>query len=124
METGTRATLMRIYLQEAERHGPKALYEAVVEAARDAGLAGATVLRGIRGFGPSSRMLSARILDLSSDLPIVVEIIDENDRIDGFLERIRPMLDEARTRCLVTLEEARVVHYGPSRRGPDGAVGD
>jgi len=75
------------------------------------------VLRGIRGFGPSSRLLSARILDLSSDLPIVVEIIDENERIEGFLYAIRPLLDQARTRTLVTLEEARVVHYGPSRGG-------
>jgi PII-like signaling protein len=121
MKSGTRATLMRIYLQEAERHGPKALYEALVEAARDAGLAGATVLRGIRGFGPSARMLSSRILDLSSDLPIVVEIIDRSDRLDSFLEQIQPLLEEADSRALVTLEEARVVHYGAE---PDAAKPD
>jgi hypothetical protein len=124
MKTGTRATLMRIYLQEAERHGPKALYEALVEAARDAGLAGATVLRGIRGFGPSARMLSARILDLSSDLPIVVEIIDRNDRIESFLEQIQPLLEEADSRALVTLEAARVVHYGAGSDAADPDAGD
>jgi PII-like signaling protein len=111
MDIDTEATLMRIYLQEAERCRHRALYEVLVEEAREAGLAGATVLRGIRGFGPSARLLSARILDLSSDLPIVVEIIDRRDRLEAFAERIGPLLDDAGSHALVTVERARILRF-------------
>ena len=111
MKTNSDASLMRIYLQESERSGHQALYEVIVSEARDAGLYGATVLRGIRGFGPSAEILSSRILDLSSDLPIVVEIIDREDRIEAFLEKINRLLEECDSGGLVTLEKARVVRY-------------
>ena len=73
------ATLLRIHVGEADKIGHKSLYQAIVEAAREQGIAGATVLRGIQGFGLSARMRSSRILDLSTDLPVVVEIIDMED---------------------------------------------
>jgi PII-like signaling protein len=111
MKTNSDASLMRIYLQESERSGHQALYEVIVSEARDAGMFGATVLRGIRGFGPSAEILSSRILDLSSDLPIVVEIIDREDRIDAFLEKVNTLLEESDSGALVTMEKARVVRY-------------
>ena len=118
MQANSDASLMRIYLQEAERCGHQALYEVIVSEARDAGLYGATVLRGIRGFGPSAEILSSRILDLSSDLPIVVEVIDREERIDAFLEKVNALLEESNSGGLVTLEKARVVRYRGSE-SPD-----
>jgi PII-like signaling protein len=117
MDTYTDAALMRIYLQESERHHHKALYEVLIEEARDAGLSGATVLRGIRGFGPSSKLLSARILDLTSDLPIVVQIIDRRERVEAFLVRVNELLDEVNSSALVTLDPSRVVRYVPGEGG-------
>ena len=105
------ATLLRIFLGEADKVGHKALYEVIVEEARSRGLAGATVLRGIHGFGLSARMRSSRILDLSSDLPVVVEIVDEATKIDDFLSTINDLLEEADSGGLVTVEKAHVIRY-------------
>lgn len=105
------ASLLRIFLGEADKVGHKALYEAIVEEARSRGLAGATVLRGIHGFGLSARMRSSRILDLSSDLPVVVEIVDEATKIDEFLATVNDLLEEADSGGLVTVEKARVIRY-------------
>jgi PII-like signaling protein len=116
MDIDSDAALMRIYLQESERHGHKALYESLIEEARGAGLSGATVLRGIRGFGPSSKILSSRVLDLSSDLPIVVQIIDRRERVEAFLERVNVILDEVDSCALVTLDPSRVVRSVDRRR--------
>ena len=117
MQPDADAALMRIYLQESERHGHKALYEVLIEDAKEAGLAGATVLRGIRGFGPSARILSARILDLASDLPIVVEIVDRPQRVEDFLRHVRALLDEVGSKALVTVDPTRVARYVPDEEG-------
>lgn len=100
------ATLLRIYMGESDREGGHPLHEAVVMAARDAGLAGATVLRGPLGFGRSSRLHSAKILRLSDDLPLVVEIVDFPDRVEPFLERLAALVGD---RGLITLEKVRVI---------------
>jgi hypothetical protein len=113
MDTYNDAAILRIYLQESERYHHKALYEALIEEAREAGLSGATVLRGIRGFGLSSKILSSRILDLASDLPILVQIIDRRERVEAFLVRVNELLDEANSGALVTLDPSRVVRYAP-----------
>jgi len=105
------ASLLRIFLGEADKVGHKALYEAIVEEARAAGLAGATVLRGIHGFGLSARMRSSRILDLSSDLPVVVEIVDAVDKVTAFLDNVNRLLEEADSGGLVTVEKAHVIRY-------------
>lgn len=105
--------LLRIFLGEKERSGRSPLYEAIVLKAREAGMAGATVLRGPMGFGLSSRIHTAKILDLSEDLPMVIEIVDTQEKIDTFLEVIDPMM----TGGLVTLEKATVIQYGPQRNG-------
>jgi uncharacterized protein len=99
--------LIRIFVGESDRHGHHPLYEAIVLKAREMGLAGATVTRGVMGFGKHSILHTAKILRLSEDLPMVVEIADSLDRIEKFL----PLLDEMITDGLVTLEKVRVIQY-------------
>ena len=101
------ALLLRIFLGESDRYRHQPLYEAIVIRAREMQMAGATVLRGPMGFGAGSRIHTAKILQLSMDLPLVVEIVDTEDKINGFL----PILDEMMSGGLVTLEKARVIHY-------------
>src|SRR2546422_9139627 len=110
MEIPEDAVLLRVYIGESDRHGHQALYEAIVMRAREMHLAGATVLRGPMGFGKSSRMHTAKILRLSMDLPLVIEIVDSEEKIQSFL----PVLDEMITGGLVTLEKARVIDYRAS----------
>lgn len=100
--------LLRIFVGESERSGHAPLYEAVVMKARELGLAGATVLRGPLGYGHSSHIHSAKILRLSEDLPMVIEIVDTPDKIDAFL----PVLDGMIGSGLVTLEKVQVLQYG------------
>jgi uncharacterized protein len=109
MELPEDALLLRIFIGESDRHGHRPLYEAIVLKAREVHMAGATVLRGPMGYGASSRIHTAKIIQLSMDLPLVVEIVDTEEKINGFL----PVLDEMMNGGLVTLEKARVIHYGP-----------
>ncbi len=103
------ALLLRAFLGEEDRLGRRPLYEAIVMKAREAQLAGATVLRGPVGFGHSSRVHTTKILALSEDLPIIVEIVDAEDKIRAFL----PILDTMMSGGLVTLEKVQVLIYGP-----------
>jgi len=105
------ATLLRVFIGEADKLGHKALFDVIVEEARAAGLAGATVLRGIQGFGLSAKMRSSRILDLSSDLPVVVEIVDEESKVAGFVDKLNDLLERADSGGLVTVEKAHVIRY-------------
>lgn len=99
--------LVRIYVGEADRWHGKSLYNAIVERARREGLAGATVTRGIEGFGAHSRIHTASILRLSEDLPIKIEIIDTAERIERFL----PLLDEMVGEGLITVQDCEIVKY-------------
>lgn len=99
--------LLRIFIGESDMHRGRPLYEVIVEKAREMGLAGATVLRGIMGFGAASRVHTAKFLRLSEDLPIVVEIVDTEAKIDELL----PFLDEVVSEGLVTMERARIITY-------------
>src|SRR5258708_16164381 len=101
------ATLLRIFLGESDRWKHQPLYEAIVWKARERHLAGATVWRGPMGFGESSRLHTAKILRLSMDLPVVIEIVDAEEKIQSFL----PALDEMMKGGLVTLEKVRVIQY-------------
>jgi PII-like signaling protein len=101
------ATLLRIFLGESDRWKHQPLYEAIVLKAREMQLAGATVLRGPMGFGKSSRLHTAKILRLSMDLPMVIEIVDEEEKINKFL----PLLNQMMQGGLVTLEKVRVIDY-------------
>jgi PII-like signaling protein len=107
MQTPQTATLLRIFLGEDDRADGRPLYEEIVLRAREAGLAGATVLRGPLGFGRNSHLHTAKILRLSQDLPVVVEIVDTDERIQSFL----PILESYPVGCLVTLEKVTVVRY-------------
>lgn len=112
MKIEGQAQLLRIFIGESDHCAGKPLYEAIVLAAREAGLAGATVLRGLEGFGARSRIHTARILRLSEDLPIVVEIVDREERIAAFLPRLDAMVTEG----LVTLETVQVLIYRHGER--------
>jgi len=101
------AVLLRIYVGERDRWQHQPLYEAIVLKARELHLAGATVLRGPMGFGAASRIHTAKILRLSMDLPIVIEIVDTDDKVQTLL----PFLDEMMGGGLVTLDKIRVIHY-------------
>jgi hypothetical protein len=114
MQIPTDAVLLRIFIGEGDRFQGKPLYEAIVMKAREAHLAGATVLRGPMGFGHSSRVHTAKILRLSEDLPFVVEIVDAEKKIDAFL----PTLDAMMGSGLVTLEKVRVLQYGKADTRP------
>lgn len=103
--------LLRIFVGESDRHGYHPLYEAIVLKAREAGMAGATVLRGVMGFGKNSILHTAKILRLSEDLPMVVEIVDSLEKVEKFL----PLLDEMISDGLVTIEKVKVIHYKGSR---------
>lgn len=102
------AVLLRLFIGESDAHDGRPLYEAIVLAAREQGLAGATVLRGPMGYGRSSRLHTTKILRLSADLPLIIEIVDTAEKIDAFIATAEPMLGS----CLVTLEKVQVVRYG------------
>src|SRR3954453_699398 len=108
------AVLLRIFVGEDDRFDPQPLYEAIVLKAREMHLGGATVLRGPMGFGHSSRLHSAKILRLSEDLPLVIEIVDSEEKINEFL----PVLDQMMSSGLVTMEKVQVLQYGNQRISP------
>lgn len=107
MELPHDSVLLRIFIGESDRFEGRPLYEAIVLQAREAGLAGATVLRSPMGYGANSRLHTAKILRLSNDLPMIVEIVDEEEKINAFL----PVLDRMMGGGLVTLEKIRVIQY-------------
>ncbi|HEY3757610.1 MAG TPA: DUF190 domain-containing protein [Opitutaceae bacterium] len=107
MNLPEQSLLLRIFVGESSKFEHRPVYEAIVLKARESGLAGATVLRGVMGFGASSRLHTTKILRLSDDLPIVVEIVDSKEKIEGFLPALQQMMDDG----MVTLEEIRVIHY-------------
>ena len=109
MKLSRDAMLLRIFIGEDDKADHKPLYEAIVLKAREMHLAGATVLRGPLGFGHSSVLHTTKIVRLSQDLPIVIEIIDTEEKIKGFVGAIEPMMGSA----LVTLEKVQVLQYGP-----------
>jgi hypothetical protein len=107
MDPQTSARLLRIFIGESDTHDGRPLYQAIVETLRRQGLAGATVLRGIEGFGKSSRLHTAHILRLSEDLPIVIECVDTDDKIEAVLPALEDMIGDG----LVTLERVEVRVY-------------
>jgi len=107
MNLPTESLLLRIYLGEADRFEHRPLYEAIVLKARETGLAGATVLRSSLGFGATSHLHTTKILRLSDDLPLVIEMVDSEEKINAFLPVLEPMMAGG----LITLEKVRVVSY-------------
>jgi PII-like signaling protein len=113
MQIPEKASLLRIFIGEDDKANGRPLYEAIVLKARELHLAGATVLRGPLGFGRSSMLHTAKLLRLSQDLPVVVEIVDTEEKINGFL----PVLTDLTKSCLITLEKVTVVRYGEDETG-------
>jgi len=107
MEIPEESLLLRVFIGESDRWHHQPLYEAIVMRARELHIAGATVLRGSMGYGKTSRLHTTKILRLSDDLPLIIEIVDSEEKINAFL----PELDKMIGGGLVTLEKARVLHY-------------
>jgi uncharacterized protein len=116
MQLPEEAALLRVFLGESDRHAGQPLHEAIVLKARELHLAGATVLRGVMGFGRTSRLHTAKILRLSEDLPMVVEIVDTEAKVQALLPWLEGVVQEG----LVTLERVRVVRYAGA--GPAGGA--
>lgn len=113
MEIRGQAVLLRVFIGESDKLGHHALHEVIVREARESGLAGATVLKGVLGYGASSRIRTTKILDLSADLSMVIEIVDEEAKVSAFQQRLSELFKEANCGGLVTLENIRVVRYLP-----------
>jgi uncharacterized protein len=107
MDTPENSLLLRIFVGETARHGHQPLHEAIVLKAREAHLAGATVFRGAMGYGKSSRLHTTKILALSEDLPVVIEIVDREEKIESFMAELGAMMPAG----MATLEKVRSVHY-------------
>jgi PII-like signaling protein len=111
MQLDRDSKLLRIFIGEFDKYRGKPLYEALVEQARQDGIAGATVLRGILSYGASTRVHRAKLIELSADLPIIVEIVDSEPKIDSYLNAVNPILEEANCGALITIEKAEVIRY-------------
>ena len=111
MELQGQSKLLRIFLGEADRIGHRLLYEAIMFSAKEKGLAGGTVLKGIMSFGASSRIHRARLIELSEDLPVVVEIVDTAEKIDSFLPEVNNLFEQCGKWGLITVEKVDVLYY-------------
>ncbi len=110
------AKLLRVFIGENDKAGSVSLYEKIVIEARKAELAGATVLRGIMGFGGNSVIHSSKFLTISEDLPIVVEIVDEVERIKAFIPKVENLFEESNCGGMITLEKAEIIKYTSEKK--------
>ena len=105
------AKLLRIFLGESDKHNQQPLYETIVFEAKKHSLSGATVTRGIMGFGANSKIHTAKLFDISSDLPVIVEIVDTLDKINDFIKTVEQLFEESKSGGLITIEKAEVIRY-------------
>jgi len=117
MEIKGEAKLLRIFLGESDKCGSVSLYEKIVIEARKQELAGATVYRGISGFGANSVIHKAKFLTISEDLPLVIEVVDEVERIDKFIPTVKKIFDESNSGGLITIEKAEIVQLSSTKKG-------
>ena len=111
MELQGQSKLLRIFLGESDRIGHRSLYDAILMAAKEKGLAGGTVLKGVMSFGASTRIHRSRIIEVSEDMPIVVEIVDTAEKIDAFLDTVNELFEECGRGGLITVEKVDVLYY-------------
>lgn len=111
MEIKGTAKLLRLFVGESDKVGHTPLYEVIVKEARERHLAGATAWRGVLGFGPSARMRTTKLLDLSSDLPMVIEIVDKEKKVDEFIPILHGLFEKADSGGLITIEKVEVIRY-------------
>ncbi len=110
------AKLLRIFIGESDRAGQETLYEKLVFEAKKAGLSGATVTRGIMGFGANSKIHTAKLFDLSSDLPVIVEMVDTEEKIRDFVKTVEQLFETANSGGLITIEKAEVIKYTSGKK--------
>jgi PII-like signaling protein len=115
MQLQGQSKLLRIFLGEADRIGHRLLYEVILTKAKENGMAGGTVLKGIMSFGASSRIHRARLIELSEDLPIIVEIVDVSEKIDSFIDMVNALFEECGRGGLITVEKVDVLYYKPKK---------
>lgn len=111
MENNPTAKLLRIFIGESDKRGGQPLYETIVFEAKRQKLSGATVMRGIMGFGPNSMIHSAKLFDISSDLPVVIEVIDKEENINEFIKFVEILFEETNVGGLITMESVAVLRY-------------
>lgn len=111
MKLETDSKLLRIFIGELDKIGHQPLYEAILFEAKKQGLAGCTVLRGIMSFGASSRVHTAKLIDISTDLPIVIEIVDHEEKLNRFMPVLDKMMEDSGRGGLITIEKAEVLYY-------------
>lgn len=111
MENNPNAKLLRIFIGESDKVGHQPLYEVIVFEAKKQGLSGATVIRGIMGFGANSKVHTAKLLEISSDLPLVVEIVDTEEKIRDFTKTVERLFEQTKSGGLITIEKAEVIRY-------------
>lgn len=115
MKLSGEGKLLRIFFGEADRYAGQQLFEAIVHVARSRGMAGATVLRGVEGFGAHSRIHKSTILELSEDLPILIEIVDTSDKIEALIPEIDAMIEKANCGAMMTMEKVDVRKYSAGK---------
>jgi len=115
MENNPTAKLLRIFLGESDKYQQKPLYEVIVFEAKKQSLSGATVSRGIMGFGANSRIHTAKLFDISTDLPVIIEIVDTEDKISSFVKTVEQYFEDSKSGGLITIEKAEVIRYKSSK---------
>jgi uncharacterized protein len=115
MENDTNAKLLRIFLGESDKYGNIPLYEAIVLEAKKNNLFGATVLKGVMGYGANSRIQSTKLFELSSDMPFIVEIVDTEEAIRAFSKIVEAMFEKSKSGGMITIEKAEVIRYKASK---------
>ena len=116
MENNPNAKLLRIFIGENDRVGHQPLYETIVFEAKKQGLSGATVSRGIMGFGANSKVHTTKLFEISSDLPLVIEIVDSEEKIKEFTKTVEQLFEDSKSGGLITLEKAEVIRYKAGRK--------
>lgn len=111
MQPNTEGKLLRIFISSTDKFKHSSLYEVIVYAAKRYGMAGATVLKGVMGYGGSSYISSNKFWEITEKLPVIIEIVDDSEKIDSFFEIIKPYFDKIKNGCIVTMEKASVVLY-------------
>lgn len=111
MKLSGEGKLLRIFCGESDRYDHQMLYEALIKKAKETGMSGATVIRGIAGFGAASRIHTAKLLELSEDLPLIVEIVDTPEKVDEFIETASRLIEESGCGALMTEERAHIIKY-------------
>lgn len=116
MQTDSEAKLLRIFIGESDKYHGRPVYEEIVLKAREANLAGATVIKGIMGFGANSKIHTSKLLTLSEDMPLIIEIVDTLEKIESFIPTINNIFETANIGGLVTIENAQIIKYSANKR--------